>query len=209
VTEPTYANSVFINCPFDARYTKLFRAIVFTVQDCGFVARCALEAEDGGEERIRKIKRIIRECRYGIHDISRVQLDSRSQLPRFNMPLELGLFLGAQEYGMREQKTKRSLVLDTIPYRYQKFCSDIAGQDIRAHRGRAPQAVAAVRAMLATALGGAERLPGPTRVVQRYQGFLHELPVACEDLDLRLNELQFVELRSLMQVWIDEHPLAR
>lgn len=58
-----------------------------------------METEDSGEERIRKIKRIIRECRYGIHDISRVELDAVHQLPRFNMPLELGLFLGAQEYG--------------------------------------------------------------------------------------------------------------
>jgi hypothetical protein len=209
VTEPTYANSVFINCPFDARYTKLFRAIVFTVQDCGFVARCALEAEDGGEERIRKIKRIIRECRYGVHDISRVQLDAKWQLPRFNMPLELGLFLGAQEYGGDEQKAKRSLVLDTVPYRYQKFCSDIAGQDIRAHGNQPQRAVAAVRAMLATALGGAERVPGPRRIVERYHAFIDELPIMCERLDLRADELQFVELRWLMQFWIDGHPLAR
>lgn len=94
-----YHAGVFINCPFDARYRKLFLATVFAVFDCGFLPRCALEIEDGGEERIRKIKRIIRECRYGIHDISRVELDSKSRLPRFNMPLELGLFLGARNTG--------------------------------------------------------------------------------------------------------------
>jgi hypothetical protein len=91
-----YDRSVFINCPFDDRYRPLFHAIIFAVHDCGFLARCALELEDSGEERIRKIKRIIRECQYGVHDISRVQLDSGTGLPRFNMPLELGLFLGAQ-----------------------------------------------------------------------------------------------------------------
>lgn len=207
--EPSYGNSVFINCPFDARYAKLFRAIVFTVLDCGFVPRCALEVEDGGEERIRKIKRIIRECRYGIHDISRVQLDRGSQLPRFNMPLELGIFIGAQEYGDEEQRSKRSLILDAIPYRYQKFCSDIAGQDIRAHRNQPVLAIAAVRAMLATALGGAERVPGPERILQRYEAFLRELPTACQDLDVRPDELQFVELRTMMQIWINRHPLAR
>jgi hypothetical protein len=99
--------------PFDDEYRRLFYALVFTIHECGFRARCALEAEDSGEERIRKIKRIIRECRYGIHDISRVELDALNQMPRFNMPLELGLFLGAQEYGSGEQARKRSLVLDT------------------------------------------------------------------------------------------------
>jgi hypothetical protein len=128
-----YERNVFINCPFDSRYRPIFHALVFAVQDCGFFARSALEVEDGGEERIRKIKRIIRECQYGIHDISRVTLDSRSRLPRFNMPLEFGLFMGAQEYGDRRERRKRSLVLDRDRYRYQKFCSDIAGQDIRAH----------------------------------------------------------------------------
>lgn len=145
-----YDRSVFINCPFDDRYLPLFQALVFAVQDCGFLARCAREIEDSGEERIRKIKRIIRECRYGVHDISRVQLDKGTNLPRFNMPLELGLFMGAQEYGAGEQQDKRSIVLDTEKFLYQAFCSDIAGQDIRAHGNQPGRAIAAVRGMLAT-----------------------------------------------------------
>jgi len=123
-----YDRSVFINCPFDSRYLPLLHAVTFAVLDCGFFARSALEVEDGGEVRIRKLMRIIRESRYGIHDISRVQLDSRNRLPRFNMPLELGLFLGAQEFGAREQRTKRSLILDRDRYRYQRFCSTSRGR---------------------------------------------------------------------------------
>ena len=41
--------------------------------------------------RLLKILCIIGECRLGIHDISRTELDAASGLPRFNMPLELGL----------------------------------------------------------------------------------------------------------------------
>ena len=201
-----YDVGVFINCPFDTRYRKLFHAIVFAVSDCGFTPRCALEAEDGGEVRIRKIKRIIRESRYGIHDISRVELDPKSRLPRFNMPLELGLFLGAQEYGVAEQKQKQSLVLDSVPYRYQKFCSDIAGQDVRAHGNQTVKAVAAVRAMLATALGGF-RLPGPVRIVERYSAFQAELSALCRELAIAPGELQFVELRTLMEEWITKNPV--
>lgn len=180
---------------------------MFTAHDCGFWARCALELEDSGEERIRKIKRIIRECRYGIHDISRVELDGLNQLPRFNMPLELGLFLGAQEYGSDEQTRKRSLVLDTERFRYQKFCSDIAGQDIRAHEGQPSRLIAAVRAMLSTALDGTARLPGPAMIRTRFSQFRADLPVISRRIHVRVPELQFVEYRALVEEWLTTHPL--
>jgi hypothetical protein len=150
----SYEDSVFINCPFDPEYQAIFRAIVFTVHDCGFLARCALEVDDSGEVRIAKINRIIRECRHGIHDISRTELDRVENLPRFNMPLELGLFLGAREFGTGKQKQKRALILDVESYRFQKFCSDISGQDIKAHEGSADKAIRAIRNWLATTLDG-------------------------------------------------------
>jgi len=207
VTADGCDRNVFLNCPFDNRYRPLFRATVFTVHDCGFIARSALEVVDSGEERIRKIKRIIRECRFGIHDISRVQPDPATGLPRYNMPLELGLFMGAQEYGDKDQRRKCSLVLDTEPYRYQKFCSDIAGQDIRAHHDQPARLIGAVRAMLATTLGGAARIPGEARIRARYGQFRAEFTTFCHDLHVRPTELQFVELRTLIQEWLDTHPL--
>jgi len=66
-----YAFSVFVNCPFDSAYRPIFEAIVFTVHDCGYIARCALELDDSSEVRIEKIARIIAGCKFGIHDISR------------------------------------------------------------------------------------------------------------------------------------------
>jgi hypothetical protein len=198
---------VFLNCPFDATYRPLFEALVFAIHDCGFEARCALEAEDSGELRMRKIKRIIRECEYGIHDISHVQLDAKDGLPRFNVPLELGLFLGAQEYGAGSQKQKRSLILDAEPDRYHRFCSDIAGQDIRAHGGEPAGAIAAVRAMLSTALEGHARLPGEAMIGSRFEKFRAELPSICHRMYLRPAELQFVEFRYLLRDWLSTHPL--
>ncbi|HET7460261.1 MAG TPA: hypothetical protein VFJ82_03400 [Longimicrobium sp.] len=203
-----YDRSVFINCPFDAEYQPILHAMVFAVHDCGFRARTALEVDDGGEVRMAKIKRMIRECGYGIHDISRVQPDHASGLPRFNMPLQLGLFLGAQEYGSREQRRKRSLVLDTERYRYQVFCSDLAGQDVRAHGNDPARAVAAVRAMLATALEGKARVPGVAAILARYTDFLAELPDLCDALYIDCGELQFVEFRSLIATWLAQHPLG-
>jgi hypothetical protein len=128
---PSYDASVFINCPFDDAYGPTFRALVFAVHDSGFFARCAREADNAGEVRIQKIARIIRECRHGIHDLSRTDLDPHIHLPRFNMPLELGIFFGAQMVGSGKQKTKNCLILDMEKYRYRDFCSDISGQDIK------------------------------------------------------------------------------
>ena len=51
-----------------------------------------------------KIYGLIEECRYGIHDLSRTKLDEINALPRFNMPIELGLFLGAMRYGRKESE---------------------------------------------------------------------------------------------------------
>ena len=115
----SYEDSVFINCPFDSQYQAIFYALVFAVHDCGYVARCALEVDDSGLVRIQKIEQMISDCRFGIHDISRVESDPHTQLPRFNMPLELGLFLGAKRYGKSGKRRSyvRSSILTSIDFR--------------------------------------------------------------------------------------------
>jgi hypothetical protein len=87
-----YPKNVFINCPFDRSYRPIFDALVFAVHDAGYVARSAQEVRDTGEVRIEKVLRLVRESKFGLHDISRTTLDRATRLPRFNMPLELGLF---------------------------------------------------------------------------------------------------------------------
>jgi hypothetical protein len=126
---------VFVNCPFDDEYKSLFNAVVFTIIRSGFVARCALETDNAADNRFDKICRIIGECRYGVHDISRTEVDGEPPLPRFNMPLELGLFLGARKYGGRKHRPKSCIIFDRELHRFQRYISDIAGQDIHAHRG--------------------------------------------------------------------------
>ncbi|MEO6820198.1 MAG: hypothetical protein ABI266_05400 [Ginsengibacter sp.] len=49
------------------------------------------------------------------------------------MPYELGLDIGASEYGGKLLGTKNTLILETKKYHYQKVLSDIAGQDIENH----------------------------------------------------------------------------
>jgi hypothetical protein len=103
--------------------------LLFTVLACGFEPRCALEEDDAMEVRLHKIVRIIEECPLSIHDVSCTELDAVHQLPRFNMPFELGIFIGAAHILKPRSLKRRALVLDRDRYRYQKFLSDIAGQD--------------------------------------------------------------------------------
>jgi hypothetical protein len=181
---------VFVNCPFDEDYKPLFRAMIFTIVRCGFEPRCALEVIDGAATRISKIEKLIEECRLGIHDISRTELDAVNQLPRFNMPLELGLFLGAKRYGDTAQKQKKCLVLDVERYRFQRFMSDIAGQDIEAHGGQSGEIINRVRAFLNSASRGAP-LPGPAIIQADYAVFQEQLADICRELALRPDELEF------------------
>jgi hypothetical protein len=201
-----YDRQVFLNVPFDARYQKLLRALVFAVHECGLEARCAQEKDDGGEARVEKLLEIIAHCRFGIHDLSRTTLDSKNRLPRFNMPLELGLFLGARRYGDRAQRKKACLILDRDRYRYQIFCSDIAGQDIRAHDNTVGKTIAAVRQWLQTHLPAAARLPGPAAIEDRYIDFQRQLPFMCGLANVRPSEMSFLDYRVLVDAWRAENP---
>jgi hypothetical protein len=203
---PGYDESVFLNCPFDGEYQPFLEAVVFTVYDCGFVARCAMEIDDGSQVRISKITQMIQECRFGIHDLSRTELDAGSELPRFNMPLELGLFLGAKTFGRGKQREKLCLVMDREPYRYQKFCSDIAGQDIRSHAGTPEGVISLIRNWLQNASRGSEGvIPSGSRMEERYTQFQQALPLLCEQLRLDREDLIFNDYATLVAEWLKEN----
>jgi len=202
MAERQYEKDVFVNCPLDTDYRPLLQAIVFTIHDCGFAARSALEVTDTSQIRIEKISAIIAACKFGLHDISRTDLDRDTGLPRFNMPLELGLFLGAKRFGIGKQKAKNCLVLDVDRYRYQKFISDIAGQDIVAHGGTVVQAIRVVRDWLSDAGGAAEKLPGGAAMMLRYQIFRYDLPGMSMRRGVDPEEMTFNEYVLRVEEWL-------
>ena len=204
MAKPRFNESVFINCPFDTQYGAMLDAIVFAVHDCGYVARCAKELRDTGRARIDKLLDLIGSCRFGIHDISRTELDPINSLPRFNMPLELGLFLGARKFGRGRDQTKVCLVLDTEPYRYQKFCSDIAGQDPEPHKGEPLQAIRIVRDWLRAYSNFA--MPGGAMMGKRYEAFRAALPTMCDDAQLEIGQVTFIDYTSLVVEWLRTNP---
>src|SRR5580658_304144 len=164
-TKPNRALSVFINCPFDPDYKPLMRAACFAILACGYRPRCALDHADSGVVRFTEIVNMITECDRSIHDISRVELDRTSRLPRFNMPLELGADLGLRLAGPPLQRRRKSLILDAEAHRYDKTLSDISGMDIEAHANDVRQIIRLVRDWLnANRAASDPPLPGAAAV---------------------------------------------
>jgi hypothetical protein len=199
-TRVKYENSIFINCPFDEDYSPIFNAIVFTVQDLGFAARCARERDDSGENRLEKITGIIAQCKYSIHDLSRADRLSK-ELPRFNMPFELGLYLGCKKWGAGRHKDKVSLILDKEKYRYLEFITDLRGQDIKNHNNDPKKAMQAVRAWLGPT-PERTKVHGAAEIWRRFQLFEAKLPDICKGMNILPAELTFPEYVQLVRRFI-------
>ena len=200
-----YEQSVFINCPFDNDYAPFFDAILFTIFKCKFVPRCALEHDDASQTRIDKINDIILDCKYGIHDISRTELDAESDLPRFNMPLELGLFLGCKRFSSGRQKEKICIIFDSERYRYQKFISDVSGQDIKSHDHDPKTLITKLRNVFNTNLED-RRLLGATAIQADYEAYLGSKSKILELLELsEEDELTYADHVEIIQRWIAFH----
>jgi hypothetical protein len=195
-----YRKSVFINAPFSADRQDVFHAIVFTVQACGFAPRCAREFDDAGQVRFDKIADLIRDCRLGIHDISFMELDDG--LPRFNMPFELGLFLGAARFSEGWSRKKSCTIFDREPFRYQRALSDIAGQDIRAHGCAPREASAQTRDWLSHQTERQARVPGAAAIWTWYEAFRLELPAIAAAALQDDGNLTFNERRYFAAEWL-------
>lgn len=188
---------VFVNCPFDADYRQFFYAIVFTVVRSGFVARCALETDNAADNRFDKICSIIADCRYGIHDISRTEVDGTPPLPRFNMPLELGVFLGAKKYGGAKHRNKSCIILDREQYRFQRYISDIAGQDIHSHGGEVNRLIVELATWLRVQSGDVH-VPGGVAISAEFVNFNLTLPEIYAARQLDPAEVTFGDFNAVV-----------
>jgi len=198
------SREVFVNCPFDERYQPLFYATIFCLHDCGFLARTALETDDSSQVRLEKICRIIEECDLGVHDISRTDPDEDSGLPRFNMPLELGLFLGAKRFGGDVQSQKQCLILSSEQYTYQQYISDIAGQDIRAHGGDVNALIRVIRNWCGHFVE--EVLPGASRINSRFRDFLEYLEDMIVELGINEEHFTYSDYTTLVVYSLMDNP---
>ncbi len=126
-----YADTAFINIPYDKRYQNLYLAFIAGLTAFGLDPRATLEIP-GGARRLDRIFELITSCQYSFHDLSRVQLDTkRPQTPRFNMLFELGLVLG---WLQTRPKSKHTWFLfEAVNRRVSKSLSDLDGTDPYIH----------------------------------------------------------------------------
>lgn len=193
------ADSVFINCPFDSDFDPIFDAIVFAVVGSGFWPRCSKELDDGSTQRLDNILQLIGYCRYGIHDLSRVQLDMQN-LPRFNMPFELGLDWGCSRFGDATQKRKRMLLLESEQHRHKKTTSDLGGVDARIHGNDVAKVIDIVVPWLASQSKRGLRVRGPEIIFDSYREFVAELPAIAKALGYR-DRLPYQLFRDTVHDW--------
>jgi hypothetical protein len=201
--KPAPSKAVFINCPFDDGFRPILRAMVFALVASGYHPRCALDATDGAEVRVGKIAAMIGACDWGIHDLSRVEVDDGG-VPRFNMPMELGLHLGARLLGEGRHRRKRALILDAEPHRYDRALSDISGQDIETHGGDPDQAIRCVRNWLSEHRPhNAPPLPGATAIQADYRLFQEEIGALLEPRRLDPDDLTHSDFLFAVRDWIE------
>jgi|SRR5689334_2705189 hypothetical protein len=85
------SDACFLNIPYDERFEKLYLAYVVGLTAHGLVPTATLGVPRDAR-RLERIFKLIQECRYSVHDISRIQVDpGPPRAPRFNTPFELGL----------------------------------------------------------------------------------------------------------------------
>lgn len=196
-----YNFNVFYNCPFDEKYEPTFQAVLFTVYRCGFTLRCAKEFNDTGKIRIDNVVRLNEESKLGIHDLCRVELDNDLKLPRFNMPLELGIFIGAMKFGKKSiQRAKEYLILDNEKFRFKSFISDLGGQDIKSY-STTETAVKTIRDWLSNKTKSI--IPSSKFISDEYAAFQKDLPDMCNNNKWLKEELTYEEFVSLAISWIE------
>jgi hypothetical protein len=123
---------VFINMPICRSYNKLQFAFIFVLFYMNLFPRSASEVIGRPELRYAVIRDLIERSRFSIHDLSYVTLDPESNLPRFNMPFELGMARGCFEYHPNGRH-KRLFVFSRKAHEYRICCSDIQGLDYDFH----------------------------------------------------------------------------
>lgn len=144
--------SVFLNIPFDASYERLFVALISSLVAIGRTPRCVLEVPERGDGRLDRIFRLIRSCSVSVHDLSRVGVPVR-----FNMPFELGI-----AFALRRIDGHEFVLLEAERHRLQRTLSDLNGIDPGIHNATCAGIVSCVLSSLAKP----PRNPDPAEIDQ-------------------------------------------
>lgn len=199
-----FTRNVFINCPFDEAYLPLLRPLLFTVIVVGLEPRIALENLDSAQPRIHKIVALIRESKFAIHDLSRLQAKEKGEYFRLNMPLELGIDFGCRSFGAGSLKKKRCLILESERYRFRAALSDLSGSDIAAHKDEPRQVVVVVRNWLHDEAN--LDAPSASRIWMQFNQFMADNYVDLKAKGFSESDIASLSIKELirhMKKWLD------
>jgi hypothetical protein len=157
--------SVFLNIPYDGAFEELYLAYIVGLTQLGLRIYAALAVPSQG--RLQTIIQLIEQSEFSIHDLSRVEISHG--VPRFNMPVELGLAL----YRSHATKGKhRVFIFESKPYRAQRSTSDVNGIDPQIHKGTPKGLMSALRNMFRQQ----EDVTTVPEMLASYRAVKHKLP---------------------------------
>jgi hypothetical protein len=155
------SNGVFLNIPYDEEFSSLYIAYIVGLCQLDMVPHLASEIP-GGKRRLDRILELIQGCRYSIHDLSRVEVSpAPSAVPRFNMPLELGMTI---TWASLHPESHTWFVWESEPYRLQRSLSDLNGTDANIHNGTPEGILSGLRSAL-----GRDRPPSVPGMLKVYR----------------------------------------
>lgn len=205
-----FNSNIFINCPFDEDYYPLLRPLLYTIIVHGYNPRIALENSDSGKPRLEKLKELIGESRYSIHDLSRIQAGKKKEYYRLNMPFELGIDFGYRYFVGNGQGEKRFLILEKENYRYMRALSDINGLDIKSHENEPQKIIKAVRNWFVETVG-VKDAKSPSVIWYDFIDFNTIMFDNMTNQGFTKDEIDFMpipELKENMTKWINEKKLV-
>lgn len=153
---------------------------------------------------MNEIKALIKNSRYSIHDLSRIEPISEGDLPRFNMPFELGIDVGCKTY---YKNNKKYMILEKDPYRFKKVISDISGQDIFTHNNEPYDLVKIVRNWIKI-IFQRRAITSAKIIWDAYNEFNFDLKEQMESEDLNPENIwaiPFNELIQIIRTWIKNY----
>lgn len=193
----SFNKNIFINCPFDSDYHPLLKSLIFTILYFKFEPQISI-TKSSGKPRIAEIIELIKGSKYSIHDISRCE---PGDLPRFNMPYEMGLDLGCFNFGNAQQRSKKCLILEKVKNRYDIVISDISGQDIEEHNNSPRKLIGKVMKWLfdTGAIKSSERI-GLTAIWSKYLDCNAKIEVTLTSSGFTKKEIKNLAISQYIEV---------
>ncbi|HQY45082.1 MAG TPA: hypothetical protein PK450_12990 [Paracoccaceae bacterium] len=177
--------------------------MLFTVVYCGLSPRLATERLENGENRLDKIFMLACDAKFSIHDLSCCRSSVADEFFRMNMPFELGLDLGIRRCSVDLPSPKKFLIFEQNAYDTKRSLSDLAGQDVAAHRGRYEVVIQKVRDFLR--VEAELDAPGPSRIKADYEtclGWITEKKIHEGHSEKEALSLPTSERLSEMKRWV-------